>query len=67
MSYLNGVFPLFNDKITHCKPSVSQEVLRCADTANFASILTVLQVSQPIQSLKDLTSRNGEPTRSHLP
>ncbi|BDA49267.1 Glutamate receptor 2 [Coccomyxa sp. Obi] len=34
-------------------------VVMGAYTANFASILTVLQVSQPIQSLKDLTTRNG--------
>ncbi|KAK9918578.1 hypothetical protein WJX75_005119 [Coccomyxa subellipsoidea] len=34
-------------------------IIMAAYTANFASILTVLQVSQPIQSLKDLTSRNG--------
>ncbi|KAK9918878.1 hypothetical protein WJX75_007744 [Coccomyxa subellipsoidea] len=34
-------------------------IVMAAYTANFASILTVLQVSQPISSLKDLTSRNG--------
>lgn len=45
--------------------TVSQQFWCCADTANFASILTVLQVSQPISSLKDLTSRNGAQLLSH--
>ena len=32
----------------------------CADTANFASLLTVKLVSQDINSLKDLSIRNGD-------
>jgi hypothetical protein len=34
-------------------------VCRYADTANFASLLTVDLASQPIKTLKDVNARNG--------